>query len=79
MGSLGCLSFALLFDDIEPELRVEDREMFKTFANAQAHVTNEIYHHLKAPSLFMFCPTGNVFQLPTNRTVRSYTVNNSSA
>ncbi|XP_027193831.1 O-GlcNAcase isoform X2 [Dermatophagoides pteronyssinus] len=53
---LGCESFALLFDDIEPELNENDREAFKSFASAQVSVTNEVYQHLDQP-VFIFCPT----------------------
>lgn len=53
---LGCPSFALLFDDIEPELNESDREVFKSFASAQVSVTNEIYQHLDQ-EIFLFCPT----------------------
>lgn len=53
---LGCEAFALLFDDIEPELNENDREAFKSFASAQVSVTNEVYQHLDQP-VFLFCPT----------------------
>lgn len=33
-----------------------DKEVFQSFAHAQASVTNQMYEHLKQPS-FMFCPT----------------------
>lgn len=54
---LGCDSFALLFDDIEPQLHPADEVRFQTPAHAQAYVTNEVYHHMRAPSTFLFCPT----------------------
>ena len=56
--SLGCESFALLFDDIEPQLHPADEVRFQTPAHAQAYVTNEVYHHMGAPNTFLFCPTG---------------------
>lgn len=52
----GCEAFALLFDDIEPEMSKADKEVFQTFAHAQVTVTNEIYNHLNC-SNFLFCPT----------------------
>lgn len=54
--SLGCKSFAILFDDIEPRLDEKDKEMFKDYACAQVSVTNLIYKHLRCPK-FLFCPT----------------------
>jgi len=33
-----------------------DKEVFQSFAHAQATVTNAVYEHLKQPA-FMFCPT----------------------
>lgn len=53
---LGCTAFALLFDDIEPELSQADKEAFKTMGNAHATVTNDVHQHLgQCP--FLFCPT----------------------
>lgn len=52
----GCVAFAILFDDIEPELNETDKEVFKSFGSAQVSITNEIYQHLN-PEIFMFCPT----------------------
>uniref|UniRef100_T1H5Y0 GH84 domain-containing protein n=1 Tax=Megaselia scalaris TaxID=36166 RepID=T1H5Y0_MEGSC len=49
-------AFALLFDDIEPELSKSDKEIFQTFANAQVSVTNEVFTFLNNPK-FLFCPT----------------------
>ncbi|XP_065187577.1 protein O-GlcNAcase-like [Sycon ciliatum] len=54
---LGCSAFALLFDDIGDDLIPADEAAFGTFANCQAHVTNEMYRHLKMPKTFLFCPT----------------------
>ncbi|XP_067937345.1 protein O-GlcNAcase-like isoform X2 [Watersipora subatra] len=56
VSSFGCQAFALLFDDILPEMNKSDKEVFASFAHAQSSVTNQIYEHLKQPS-FMFCPT----------------------
>ena len=55
--NLGCNSFALLFDDIDQNLNTTDKTLFHSFAYAQATVTNEIYHFLNKPHLFLFCPT----------------------
>lgn len=57
---LGCESFALLFDDIEPSMNEEDRKQFLTFVEAQVTVSNTVYKNLNSPS-FMFCPTGFKF------------------
>lgn len=54
--ALGCESFAILFDDIEPILNEKDREKFKTYAAAQVSISNMIFEHLKQPK-FLFCPT----------------------
>lgn len=56
VAQLGCNAFAILFDDIDPEMSSADKEVFQSFAHAQVTVTNEIYTHLGQPK-FMFCPT----------------------
>lgn len=56
VSQLGCEAFALLFDDIEPEISESDKEVFQSFAHAQVSVTNEIYQILGQPT-FLFCPT----------------------
>ncbi|XP_053686972.1 protein O-GlcNAcase [Sabethes cyaneus] len=56
VSQFGCNAFALLFDDIEPEMCKSDKEVFQSFAYAQVSVTNEIYNHLNCPR-FLFCPT----------------------
>ncbi|XP_017333366.1 protein O-GlcNAcase [Ictalurus punctatus] len=53
----GCRSFALLFDDIEPEMCAADKEAFSSFAHAQVSVTNQVYQDLQEPQTFLFCPT----------------------
>lgn len=56
--SLGCKSFAILFDDIEPNL-IDERDKLKysnNYAMAQVEISNMIYQHLKKPKFF-FCPT----------------------
>uniref|UniRef100_A0A8D8F4P9 protein O-GlcNAcase n=1 Tax=Culex pipiens TaxID=7175 RepID=A0A8D8F4P9_CULPI len=56
VSQFGCKAFALLFDDIEPEMSKPDKEVFQSFAYAQVSVTNEVYNHLNCPR-FLFCPT----------------------
>jgi protein O-GlcNAcase/histone acetyltransferase len=36
VSQFGCTAFALLFDDIEPEMSESDKEVFQSFAHAQA-------------------------------------------
>ncbi|XP_026668994.1 protein O-GlcNAcase isoform X2 [Ceratina calcarata] len=56
VSQFGCTAFALLFDDIEPEMSEADKEVFQSFAHAQVSVTNDIFHHLGQPR-FLLCPT----------------------
>ncbi|XP_018562788.1 protein O-GlcNAcase isoform X2 [Anoplophora glabripennis] len=56
VAQFGCNAFALLFDDIEPEMSEADKEIFQSFAQAQVSVTNECYQHLGQPR-FLLCPT----------------------
>lgn len=35
VSQFGCTAFALLFDDIEPEMSEADKEIFQSFAHAQ--------------------------------------------
>lgn len=56
VAQFGCCAFALLFDDIEPEISETDKEVFQSFAHAQVSVTNEVYQELNQPK-FIFCPT----------------------
>lgn len=51
------MAFALLFDDIDPQLHGADLEAFSSFGDAQVEITNNVYKHLGCPS-FLFCPTG---------------------
>ncbi|XP_015748080.1 PREDICTED: protein O-GlcNAcase-like isoform X3 [Acropora digitifera] len=53
---LGCEAFALLFDDIDPQLHGPDVESFRSFGEAQVEITNSIYKYLGCPN-FLFCPT----------------------
>ncbi|KAL1137769.1 hypothetical protein AAG570_009465 [Ranatra chinensis] len=56
VSQFGCSAFALLFDDIEPEMSEADKEVFQSFAHAQVSVTNDVYQHLNQPK-FLVCPT----------------------
>ncbi|XP_029850217.3 protein O-GlcNAcase isoform X1 [Ixodes scapularis] len=56
VAQFGCSAFALLFDDIEPEISETDKEVFQSFAHAQVSVTNDVYQELNQPK-FIFCPT----------------------
>lgn len=58
VAAMGCHSFALLFDDIDPCMCQADRDVFPSLAQAQASVANEAYQELGQPSIFLFCPTG---------------------
>ncbi len=53
----GCKYFAILFDDIDNEMQQSDKAQFKSFADAQSHLTNELYLYLNEPEHFYFCPT----------------------
>ncbi|GFN82438.1 cell division cycle-associated protein 7-like [Plakobranchus ocellatus] len=57
VSTFGCDAFAVLFDDIDPELSEADRSAFQSFGLAQVSVSNEVYEHLHEPKLFLFCPT----------------------
>ncbi|GAB0187837.1 protein O-GlcNAcase-like [Grus japonensis] len=57
VAAMGCHSFALLFDDIDPCMCQADRDVFPSLAQAQASVANEVYRELGQPSIFLFCPT----------------------
>ncbi|XP_032852398.2 protein O-GlcNAcase-like isoform X3 [Tyto alba] len=57
VAAMGCHSFALLFDDIDPCMCQADRDVFTSLAQAQASVANEVYRELGQPSVFLFCPT----------------------
>ncbi|KAK7484918.1 hypothetical protein BaRGS_00023838 [Batillaria attramentaria] len=56
VAAFGCQAFAILFDDIDPELSEADQSVFSSSACAQVSVTNEVYEHLGQPK-FLFCPT----------------------
>jgi len=52
---LGCEGFAILWDDIEPELSDEDAKHFKSFSDAHCQVSNQLHAALERPPL-LFCP-----------------------
>lgn len=52
---LGCEGFAILWDDIEPELSRDDSKHFKSFSEAHCIVSNALYEELVHPK-FLFCP-----------------------
>ncbi|XP_065641313.1 protein O-GlcNAcase [Hydra vulgaris] len=54
---LGCSSFAILFDDIEPELCLTDKSEFRSFGEAQMVLINKIYNFLGEVKIMMMCPT----------------------
>ncbi|KAG6462439.1 protein O-GlcNAcase isoform X2 [Manduca sexta] len=56
VSQFGCTCFALLFDDIEPEMSEADKQTFQSFAHAQVSITNEIHQHLGC-CRFLLCPT----------------------
>lgn len=56
VNQFGCNAFAILFDDIEPEISQTDKEVFQSFGQAQVSVSNEVYQALNEPR-FIFCPT----------------------
>lgn len=58
LRDLGCKSFALLFDDIEPSVtNQKDKAVFNdNYALAQVLITNVVYEFLGKPN-FLFCPT----------------------
>lgn len=58
VSKFGCESFALLFDDIETELCLEDEKRYGSLGAAQADLTNAMYHQLPNIKTFLFCPTG---------------------
>ena len=41
--AFGCKAFALLFYDIQPELRTSDKGAFQSSACAEVSVTNEVF------------------------------------
>lgn len=57
---LGARDFAVLFDDINPELSPADKDRFGAPARAQAHVANTVFGWVRAwnrSGQLLFCPT----------------------
>jgi len=52
---LGCKGFAILWDDIEPELSPKDSKHFDSFGHAHCKLSNELFLELGCPEL-LFCP-----------------------
>lgn len=50
VAQCGCKAFALLFDDIEPDMSPADKEVFQSFAHAQV-IENYIVHNFVFLSL----------------------------
>jgi len=55
LQQLGCKGFAVLWDDIEPELTEEDAKHFTSFAEAHCKVTNSLHEALQRPKMLL-CP-----------------------
>lgn len=58
--ALGCVHFALLFDDIAGELGASDITRFGSLASAQCHIANAMFEWTRSRSprtRFLFCPT----------------------
>jgi len=52
---LGCEGFAILWDDIEPNLSAQDAKTFASFSHAHCTISNRLYNLLDKPK-FLFCP-----------------------
>ena len=53
---IGCFQFAILFDDIPTNLSKQDEQVFSSFAEAHANITNRLSEHFPESKL-LFCPT----------------------
>lgn len=60
MYGIGCHSFAILFDDIDPELCLTDKLEFASSGDAQVYITNKLYEWFDNLKTVLFCPTGVV-------------------
>lgn len=54
---IGCHSFAILFDDIDPELCLTDKLEFASSGDAQVYITNKLYEWFDNLKTVLFCPT----------------------
>lgn len=53
VAQCGCKAFALLFDDIEPDMSPADKEVFQSFAHAQVKIIlNILYICLQSNNYF---------------------------
>ncbi len=57
VAKLGARHFALLFDDIPPQMHADDMQRYAGLGEAQADVTNLAAAHLEPESTLLFCPT----------------------
>ena len=64
---LGCRSFALLFDDIDPDLCLVDKMEFSSPAEAQVRVSNDVYTTFKDLKYLFFCPTGIFYSIDLSK------------
>ena len=55
LKKVGCKGFALLWDDIDTTLPLEDREAFDSLADAHVAITNKVFTYLGRPT-FLLCP-----------------------
>ena len=53
VSQFGCHAFAILFDDIEPEISSTDKEVFQSYGQAQVSLSNEVFQALNQPK-FIF-------------------------
>jgi len=63
---LGCRSFAVLFDDIEPDLCLADKMEYSSSADAQATLTNKVFDWFGDLRTVLFCPTGKCLIIYNN-------------
>lgn len=54
VSQFGCTAFALLFDDIEPEMSEADKEVFQSFAQAQVRTQSRNMSNCNAYLCFFF-------------------------
>jgi len=54
--NIGCQQFAILFDDIPSKLSDKDEQVYSSFAEAQANITNRLFDYF-SDSNILFCPT----------------------
>jgi len=54
--NIGCQQFAILFDDIPSKLSEKDEQVYSSFAEAQANITNRLFDYFPESKL-LFCPT----------------------